>query len=126
MQIPILKVVIRYEQDLLLARRRARQIAQALDFSSQDQVRIATAMSELVRNVFQYTPGGRVEFSVEGGSGPVCSYGLPTLARGLPIWKTLWRGVTFPKPAWGSVLWAHSGCQTRFRLNPTPVALRLC
>ena len=67
MQISLLKVEIRYEQDLVLARRRARQIAQHLGFAAQDQVRIATALSELVRNVFQYTPGGRVEFVVESG-----------------------------------------------------------
>jgi signal transduction histidine kinase/ActR/RegA family two-component response regulator len=65
MSTPLLKVEIRYEQDLILARRRARQIAQQLGFAAQDQVRIATALSELVRNVFQYTPGGRVEFAVE-------------------------------------------------------------
>ncbi len=68
MQVPLLKVEIRYEQDLVLARRRARQIAQHLNFPAQDQVRIATALSELVRNVFQYTPGGRVEFSLEDGA----------------------------------------------------------
>ena len=68
MQIALLKVEIRYEHDLVLARRRARQIAQALNFPSQDQVRIATALSELVRNVFQYTPGGRVEFAVQSGT----------------------------------------------------------
>ncbi len=67
MIVSILKVEIRYEQDLVLARRRARQIAQTLEFPAQDQVRIATALSELVRNVFQYTPGGRVEFALEAG-----------------------------------------------------------
>ena len=67
MLVPLLKVEIRYEQDLVLARRRARQIAQILTFPSQDQVRIATAVSELVRNVFQYTPGGRVEFALDSG-----------------------------------------------------------
>lgn len=68
MRIALLKVEIRYEQDVVLARRRARQIAQGLGFAAQDQVRIATAMSELVRNVFQYTPGGRVEFAAEAGT----------------------------------------------------------
>ena len=68
MQVSLLKVEIRYEQDLVLARRRARQIAQHLGFAAQEQVRIATALSELVRNVFQYTPGGRVEFLAESGT----------------------------------------------------------
>ena len=68
MLVPLLKVEIRYEQDLVLARRRARQIAHFLAFQPQEQVRIATALSELVRNVFQYTPGGRVEFSLVSGT----------------------------------------------------------
>lgn len=68
MRASLLKVEIRYEQDTVLARRRARQIAAALAFPAQDQVRIATALSELVRNVFQYTPGGRVEFALESGT----------------------------------------------------------
>lgn len=67
MVVLVLTVEIRYEQDVVLVRRRARQIAQALTFAPQDQVRIATALSELVRNVFQYTPGGRVEFALEAG-----------------------------------------------------------
>ena len=68
MNVPLLTVEIRYEQDLVLARRRARQITQFLNFPTQDQVRIATALSELVRNVFQYTPGGRVEFCLRSGT----------------------------------------------------------
>lgn len=68
MNLNLLKVEIRYEQDVVLARRRARQIAQVLNFPPQDQVRLATALSELVRNVFQYTPGGRVEFSLTEGT----------------------------------------------------------
>ncbi len=67
MLVPLLKVQIRYEQDVVLARRRARQITHALKFPAQDQVRIATALSELVRNVFQYTPGGQVEFTLDSG-----------------------------------------------------------
>ncbi len=65
MPLSLLKVEIRFEHDVVLARRRARQIAHHLGFGRQDQIRIATAVSELARNVFQYTKGGRVEFSVE-------------------------------------------------------------
>lgn len=68
MQVVLLKVEIRFEQDVVLARRRARQISEHLGYPAQAQVRIATALSELVRNVFQYTPGGRVEFGLEGGA----------------------------------------------------------
>lgn len=60
----LLTVQIRFEQDVVLARQRARQLAGALGFESQIQTRLATALSEIARNAFQYAGGGRVEFSV--------------------------------------------------------------
>lgn len=66
----LLKVAIQYEQDVVIARQRARQIAALLGFDTQEQTRIATAVSEIVRNAFRYATGGRVEFSVEGASSP--------------------------------------------------------
>ncbi len=66
----IMTVAIRYEQDVVLARQRTRQIAQLLGFDSQDQTRLATAVSELARNAFGYAVGGKVEFVIEGASTP--------------------------------------------------------
>ena len=66
----IMTVAIRYEQDVVLARQRTRQIAQLLGFDSQDQTRLATAVSELARNAFGYAVGGKVEFAIEGASTP--------------------------------------------------------
>ena len=57
-------VNIRYEHDVVLARQRARQIAGLLGFDNQDQVRIATAVSEMARNVFNYAERGKAEFIV--------------------------------------------------------------
>lgn len=62
--IALVTLQLRYEHDVVLARQRARQIAGLLRFDAQDQVRIATAISELARNAFQYATGGRVEFEV--------------------------------------------------------------
>jgi signal transduction histidine kinase/ActR/RegA family two-component response regulator len=66
MRWPVLTVTIKYEHDVVAARRRARQIAGLLGFDAQDQSRIATAVSEIARNAFNYADGGRVEFQVEG------------------------------------------------------------
>src|SRR5246127_206831 len=66
----LLTVGIRYEQDVVVARQRARQIAALLGFDGQDQTRIATAVSEVVRNAFRYAKGGRMEFALEGQSAP--------------------------------------------------------
>src|SRR4051794_33567238 len=69
--IPLLSMDLRYEQDVVRTRQRAREIADALNFDHQDQIRIATAVSEIARNAIEYGKGGRVDFVVspyENGS----------------------------------------------------------
>ena len=66
----LLTVAIQYEQDVVVARQRARQIAGLLGFDGQDQTRIATSVSEIARNAFRYAGGGKVEFALEGESPP--------------------------------------------------------
>ena len=63
-KIRLLSLEIRTEHDVVLCRQRARQLSARLGFDSQDQVRIATAISEIARNAFQYAGGGKVEFAV--------------------------------------------------------------
>ncbi len=53
------------ETDFLLARQRAKQIAEVLGFDNQDQTRIATAVSEIARNAFEYALKGTVEFFLD-------------------------------------------------------------
>ncbi|HMA23293.1 MAG: ATP-binding protein, partial [Gemmatimonas sp.] len=64
--VPLLTVAIRRENDILLARQRARQISQFLGFSSGDTARITTALSEVARNAFEYGGGGSATFAIEG------------------------------------------------------------
>jgi signal transduction histidine kinase len=64
--VPLLTVAIRQENDILLARQRARQISQFLGFSSGDIARITTALSEVARNAFEYAGGGSATFAIEG------------------------------------------------------------
>jgi signal transduction histidine kinase len=63
--ITLLSVDIAYEHDVVLARQRARQVAELIGFEAQDQTRIATALSELARNAYEYAGGGRVTFAIE-------------------------------------------------------------
>jgi signal transduction histidine kinase/CheY-like chemotaxis protein len=63
-------VEVRLEQDVVMARQRARQLAGMLGFDVGDQTRIATAVSEIARNAFRYAGGGRVDFSAEAGDTP--------------------------------------------------------
>lgn len=64
----LLTLEIHYEQDVVKARQLTRELADQLEFDTQDQVRLATAVSEIVRNAFQYARGGTVEFYI--GSDP--------------------------------------------------------
>lgn len=68
MDIRLLTVEVRFEQDVVLARGRSRQIANLLGFDLQAQTRIATAVSEISRNAFQYGGGGKVEFIVQAAA----------------------------------------------------------
>jgi signal transduction histidine kinase/CheY-like chemotaxis protein len=58
----LLTLELRLEQDVVQARQRARQIAGLMGFEAQDQTRVATSVSEVARNAFQYAGGGKVEF----------------------------------------------------------------
>src|SRR5687767_6893154 len=49
------------EDDIVNARQRSRELARTLGFGMVDQSRIATAVSELTRNVVRYATDGRGE-----------------------------------------------------------------
>lgn len=70
MKVGLLPVAVKYEQDVVVARQRARQLARLLGFDARDQTRIATAVSEIARNAFRYAGGGLVEFALEGRTPP--------------------------------------------------------
>lgn len=60
----ILSVALDSDQDVVLVRQRARQLSEQLGFSQQDQVRIATAVSEVARLSCHQGSGGRASFSL--------------------------------------------------------------
>ena len=61
----LLTVKLARGEDIVIARQRARQVADALGFDLHDQTRIATAVSEIARNAFRYGGGGQVEFGLD-------------------------------------------------------------
>ena len=65
MRLPLITVALRRENDLLLARQRAREITQLLGFSSGDATRITTSLAEIARNALVYGGGGTVAFLIE-------------------------------------------------------------
>ena len=53
-ELPLLSVALRHEADVVLARQRARLLAELLGSSSVDQTRLATAVSEVARNAVKH------------------------------------------------------------------------
>ncbi|HVT99377.1 MAG TPA: ATP-binding protein [Acidobacteriaceae bacterium] len=64
MAIPVFHLPLRTERDVVQARQRAREVAAELGLDNQDQIRMATAASEIARNAFRYARNGAVEFAV--------------------------------------------------------------
>ncbi|HEY9757657.1 MAG TPA: response regulator [Oculatellaceae cyanobacterium] len=52
------------EPDIILARQCTKEIASFAGLSVQDQTRLVTAVSEIVRNAFQYAGGARLELGI--------------------------------------------------------------
>ena len=66
----VLSLALHHDQDVVTARQRAADLAQALGFDLSEQTRIATAVSEIVRNAFRYAKLGQVTFAVDEESRP--------------------------------------------------------
>ena len=71
-EIPIL-----VEDDIVRARGAGRDLCRDLGFSEINQVKVATAISELARNIFQYAKTGLVVLRRLGGARP----GIEIVAR---------------------------------------------
>jgi len=84
MQTRLLTLELRFEHDVVLTRQRARQIAHLFGFDLLDQTRIATAVSELARNVVRYAEYGRVEFLVERSGVPALLIRIEDEGPGIP------------------------------------------
>ncbi len=64
MSVPIFQLALRTERDVVQARQRAREVAAELGLDNQDQIRMATATSEIARNAYRYARNGAVQFAV--------------------------------------------------------------
>lgn len=80
----ILQVGIDSEPDVVLVRQRARQICGLLGFGVQDQVRVATAVSEVARCAYGRLSGGRGQFALDQ-RGPVAQLTVSIRAENRPV-----------------------------------------
>ena len=66
----IARMPIDQTADIVAARQNARRVAELLGFDRQAQTRVATAVSEIVRNAYYHGGGGEVEFLVDAPQRP--------------------------------------------------------
>ena len=120
MPLSLLRMDIRYEHDVVLARQRARQIAAALKFDSQDQTRIATAVSEVARNAFQYAGGGLVEFRIDKETPPALQIAVSDKGRGISNVGEILDGKYVSKTGMGLGLLGAKRLMDSFRIDTMP------
>lgn len=84
MLVPIFQLALRNDQDVVHARQRARDVAAALGLDKQDQMRMATATSEIARNAFRYARDGEVTFSIELDTPQGLHVTVSDSGRGIP------------------------------------------
>ncbi len=68
---PESRLPVRDDGEIVGARRAARALAATLGFSETDLTMIATAVSEIARNMVEYGGGGEMTFAVIDGDGRV-------------------------------------------------------
>jgi serine/threonine-protein kinase RsbT len=66
-----IRVAINSAQDIVLARQKGRAMATEIGFSSGDATLIATAISELARNIVSYASNGQITLKAVQGSSRV-------------------------------------------------------
>jgi signal transduction histidine kinase/CheY-like chemotaxis protein len=117
----ILSVTIKYEEDVVIARQRAKQIADLLGFDLPDQTRIATAVSEIARNAFFYARGGQVKFQIEGQSVPqIFLIEVKDEGPGIANLSTILQGEYHSKTGMGMGIVGTRRLMDQFEINSAP------
>jgi serine/threonine-protein kinase RsbT len=76
-----IRVAIRTDADVVTARQEARTMGAGLGFSSTDLTLLATAISEVARNITTYATRGEVLLSIVRDAGPPTREGIRVVAR---------------------------------------------
>jgi signal transduction histidine kinase len=120
MALNLLRIEIRREHDVVLVRQRARQVAAALKFDSQDQTRIATALSEIARNAFEYGGGGMVEFQIQKTPSLALQISVSDKGRGIANVAEILAGKYVSPTGMGLGLIGAKRLMDTFHIDSTP------
>ena len=114
-----LTVRLRQERHVVQARQRARDIAAQLGFEHQEQIRLATAASELARNAFRYAEGGFVEFLVQDSSPQMFIIRVGDTGPGIPNLSEILNGRYVSKTGLGMGLIGTRRLMEHFSITST-------
>ncbi|WP_449419135.1 ATP-binding protein [Phormidium nigroviride] len=117
MTFTLLTLEIKFEQDVVMTRQRAGQIASLLGFQSQDKTRIATAVSEIGRNAFQYAGGGKVKFWVEISSPQTLIISIEDRGQGIADLNTILNGQYISTTGMGLGIIGSKRLMDRFQIS---------
>ncbi|MGB9423554.1 MAG: ATP-binding protein [Candidatus Acidiferrum sp.] len=120
MRLKLLTTEIRYERDVVSARQRARTIAAALKFDGQSQTRIATAVSEIARNAFQYAGGGWVDFELETEAEKMFLVSVRDKGKGITNLEEILAGKYVSKTGMGIGMLGAKRLLDVFRIESSP------
>jgi signal transduction histidine kinase len=118
----ILTVSLETEQDVVLVRQRARQVSSLLGFSQQDQVRIATAVSEVARSCRQRSTGRAIFGLRQEGARQQLEVEVCVATNGTPASPPEWAEDT-PEMAIVSAHRLMDGCDVKRDERGTCVAM---
>ncbi|HLO51428.1 MAG TPA: ATP-binding protein [Kamptonema sp.] len=120
MSLTLLTIEIKFEQDVVMTRQRAGQIAILLGFESQDKTRIATAVSEIGRNAFQYAGGGKVKFWVEISSPQILMISIEDRGQGIANLNSILDGQYTSTTGMGLGIIGSKRLMDIFRISSSP------
>jgi signal transduction histidine kinase/CheY-like chemotaxis protein len=121
----LLTIRLRHERHVVQARQRAREIAALLGFEHQEQIRLATATSELARNAFRYAEGGEVEFIVRDSPSQLFLITVTDTGDGIPNLPEILDGRYISKTGLGMGLIGTKRLMEHFNIRSTPTGTRV-
>jgi signal transduction histidine kinase/CheY-like chemotaxis protein len=121
----LLTVELASEQDVVLARQRARQVARLLGFDGQDQTRISTAVSEIARNAFRYAHNGKVALSLHGNGSAALLVTISDEGPGIPDLAAVLDGRHHSTTGMGMGILGARRLMDSFTITSTPAGTRV-
>ena len=121
-----LLIVIATETDIVVARKRTRRLAELIGYDRQDQTRVTTAVSEIVRNAFEYAGGGQIEFRL--ADDPPATFVIMVRDRGPGIadLDAIWPGLHTSATGMGVGLLGRNAVDGRIRCRDQTRRARRC